>query len=173
MKRLLAVFALVLSGLSAFGDEPDLVEGARRATAYWNSQYGRCSDNTAQGGAWYGVVPDGPDTSPACADCAKPGSIQMVRELRVRFETEQLSQEERLNGFEFKAMTSLEPGVFRWWIAQHKAWGDWHVGEITPPVILIQKHGVWSTKAAPGRVEPNLKALATCSQIPLMKEEKH
>jgi hypothetical protein len=168
MKRLVAVFALTLSGFSAFSDEPDLVGGARRAAAYWNSRYGRCSGNAAQGGAWYGVVAD----EPGCTNCAKPGSIQMVPDFRIRFRTEELSQEERLNGFEFKATTGLEPGPFRWWIAQNKAWRDWQVGEIAPPVILTQKHGVWSTKAAEGMVEPNLKALGNCSQIPPAKEEK-
>jgi len=33
VKQLLAVFALMVSGFTAFGDEPDVVEGARRAAA--------------------------------------------------------------------------------------------------------------------------------------------
>ncbi len=168
MKRLVAVFALTLSGFSAFSDEPDLVGGARRAAAYWNSRYGRCSGNAAQGGAWYGVVAD----EPGCTNCAKPGSIQMVPELKIRFRTEELTQEERLNGFEFKATTSLEPGAFRWWSAENRAWGDWQVGEIAAGEVFIRKRGVWSNVVVSGMAEQNLKALTTCSQIPPMNDEK-
>jgi hypothetical protein len=53
MKRLLPLVALILSGSVAFGEDPDLVEGARRAIAYWQSLYLHCGNNQDQGGAWY------------------------------------------------------------------------------------------------------------------------
>jgi hypothetical protein len=162
MKRLLALLALILSGLSAFSDEPDLVEGAKRAAAFWYSQYSRCSLGPSQSGAWYGVS----------QEKVGAGSIQMVSELRIQFKTEELSQEEKLNGFEFKARTSIEPAVFRWWIAPNKAWRDWQVGEMSPPIILIRRRGTWSTEAADHRTLPDLKAVATCSQIPPMNDER-
>lgn len=147
MKRLLAVLVLTLFGSTAFGDEPDSVEGAKRAIGYWHSRFGSC------GKAWYAVIPD--------------GSIQMTPALNIHFKTEELSLEQKLNGFEFKAVTSLQPGPFRWWIAQNKAWRDWQVYEIAPPVILIKKKGIWSPLPNNDR-----QALTTCSQIPAMEEEK-
>jgi hypothetical protein len=83
----------------------------------------------------------------------------------MQFKIEELSQEQRLNGFEFKATAPVQPGPFRWWIAEDKAWRDWQVGEIAPPVILIKKKGVWSHEMAPNRYESR-KPLTTCSQIP-------
>jgi len=161
VKRLLAVFVLMLSGITAFGAEADLVEGARQAIAYWDAIFSRCGGSEGQGRAWYAVNPNG----------SGAGSIQMVPELKIHFRTGRLSQEERLNGFEFKATISPEAGPFRWWIVENKAWRDWQVGEISPPVILIKKKGVWSTEVAPGRYEDR-KALGACSQIPPMEEEK-
>ena len=152
MQRVLAVIALTLFGLTGFGDEPDLVEGAKQATAYCHSTFGSC------GKAWYAVIPD--------------GSIQMASELHIHFKTEQLSLEQRLNGFEFKATTSIEPGSFRWWIAQKKAWREWQVGEMAPAVVLIKKKGVWSKEPAPSRTQDDRKALTTCSQIPPTEAEK-
>lgn len=61
MKRLLTVVALILSGFSGFGQEPDLVEGAKRAIAYWHSLYLQCGSDQNQSGPWYGVeVEEGP-----------------------------------------------------------------------------------------------------------------
>lgn len=158
MKRFLTVAALILSGFTAFGQEPDLVEGARRAITYWHSLFLHCGGNQDQGGAWYTVNPNGPSA----------GSIQMVPELRIQFKTEELSEEQRLNGFEFKATTSVDPGAFRWWILPNKAWRDWQVGEITSPRVLIKKKGVWT---GPNRFE-DTKAPASCSDIPGM-EDRH
>jgi hypothetical protein len=95
----------------------------------------------------------------------------MVPELRIQFKTEDLSEEQRLNGFEFKATTSVDPGPFRWWILPNKAWRDWQVGEIAPPRILIKKKGVWTDEAPQGRYN-NGKPLASCSDIPAM-EDRH
>src|SRR5215470_6433346 len=104
MARLLLLVTLILSASTAFGQDPDLVEGARRAIAYWHSQFLQCGSNQGQGGAWYTV------------DRAV-GSIVMVPELRIQFKTMELNQEQRLNGIEFLAVTTLEPGPFRWWDA--------------------------------------------------------
>ena len=93
MKRLLPLVALILSGSFAFGEDPDLVEGAKRAIAYWDSRFLQCRDNQGQA-AWYAVGLLDPN----------PGSIQMVPELRIQFATTELAQERRLNGFEFIAI---------------------------------------------------------------------
>jgi hypothetical protein len=156
MKRLLPIVVLVLSASTAFGEDPDLVEGARRAIAYWHSQYLQCGNNQGQGGAWYAVTSSVP----------APGSIQMVPELRIQFKTMELSQEQRLNGIEFMATTSLEPGPFRWWFAPNKAWQDWQVGDIAPPRTIIKKKGVWSQDSS------NRKPLAACSEIPPMDDKR-
>ena len=161
MKRCLALVALILSGFTAFGEEPDLLEGVRRAIAYWHSLFRQCGNNQGRGGPSYAVDPSG----------SNAGSIQMVPELRIQFKTEEVSQEQRLNGFEFKATTSVEPGPFRWWIAPNKAWRDWQVGEIAPPRILIKKKGVWSDEAAPNRWEGR-KPLTTCSEVPSMEDTR-
>jgi hypothetical protein len=160
VKRLLVVLALAFFGFTAFGDEPDLIEGAKRATAYWNSVFARCG-NQGQRMAWYAVIPDGPSA----------GSIQMVPQLTIHFKTEELSKEQRLNGFVFRATTSVEPGPFRWWISKNRAWREWQVGEIAAPAVLIKKNGIWSQEMAAGRTEDR-KALTTCSQIQPMEEEK-
>jgi hypothetical protein len=161
MNRLLPLVALILSASTAFGQDPDLVEGARRAIAYWHSLFLQCANNQGQGGAWYAVNPNGPSA----------GSIQLVRDLRIQFKTEEVSEQERLNGVEFKATTSLDPGPFRWWIVPNKALRDWQVGEISPPRILIKKKGVWSDEAPPNRFESR-KALATCSEVPPMDDKR-
>jgi hypothetical protein len=151
VKRLLAVLALALYASIALGDEPNLVDAARRATAYWSSLFARCGDAQGQSVAWYAV--DG-----------ITNSIQMVRELDINFKTDEISKEERLNGVEFKAVTSLASGAFRWWIAKDKAWREWQVGEIAPSAILIKKNGVWVQNVVPDRYESR-KALTTCAQV--------
>ena len=78
------------------------------------------------------------------------------------FKTEELTPEQRLNGFEFKATTSVEPGRFRWWIAQNESWRDWQIGEIAPPMVLIKRRGVWSEQPAEGTWESR-KPLNNCS----------
>jgi len=161
MTRLLLLVTLILSASTAFGQDPDLVEGARRAIAYWHSLFLQCGDNQGQGGAWYAGIPTG----------SSAGSIQLVRNLRIQFKTEDVSEQERLNGVEFKATTSLDPGPFRWWIMPKKAWRDWQVGEIAPPRILIKKKGVWSDEAAPNRFEDR-KALTACSEVPPMDDKR-
>jgi hypothetical protein len=162
VKRSITVLAFMFFGLTAFADEPDLVEAAKRATAYWNTLFGRCS-NQSQRLVWYAGIFTG----------SGAGSIQMVPELRIQFKTEDLSEVERLNGFEFKVMSSLEPGPFRWWIPQNKAWRDWQVGEIAVPIVLIKKKGIWSQEIPNGRTVDERKAITICSQIPSMAEEKH
>jgi len=162
MKRLLVVLALILSESIAFGQEPVLVEGAKQAIAFWHSLFLQCSSSQGEGGPWYAMTPT--------SAIAEAGSIQMVPELHIQFKTEELSQEQRLNGFEFKATTSLEPGPFRWWIASRKAWRDWQVGEIAPPRVLIKRKGVWSDEAPPNRFE-NRKPLSMCSEVPSMEDK--
>src|SRR5262245_349380 len=154
MKRLLPLIALILSVSTAFSEDPDLVEGARRAIAYWQSQFLQCGSNQGQGGAWYSV------------DRAA-GSIVMVPELRIQFKTMELNQEQRLNGIAFMAVTTLEPGPFRWWDAPKKAWLDWQVGELAPGRTLIKKKGVWSQEPNPYR-----KPLASCSEVPPMDDKR-
>lgn len=105
--------------------------------------------------AWYAVLANG----------SEAGSIQMVPELNMEFRTEPLTQEEKLNGVQFKAITNLSFGPFRWWIVKNKAWRDWQVGEIAPPAIVIRKNGVWSVHVAPDRSEDR-EALSVCSQVP-------
>jgi len=95
----------------------------------------------------------------------------MVPELHIQFKTEELTEQERLNGFEFKATTSLASGPFRWWMMPNKAWRDWQVGEIRPPRILIKKKGVWSDEAPPTRFDGG-KPLATCSEVPPMEDKR-
>ena len=96
----------------------------------------------------------------------------MVSELSIHFKTEELSRTERLNGFEFKAVTSVESGPFRWWIPQTKTWREWQVGEFASPVILIKKKGVWSKEMPEGRNADDLTATTTCSGIPAMEDQK-
>jgi len=132
MWRLLTIITLTLFPLAAFGDEPDLVEAAKRAATYWSTLFGQCGSQS-QNTIWYAVVHGEQGAA----------SVQMVTELSIQFKTEELSREERLNGFEFKATTSLEQGPFRWWFPRDKAWRDWQIGEIAPPVVLIKKKGVW------------------------------
>jgi hypothetical protein len=160
VKRLLTLVALTLSALTAFGEEPDLVEGAKRAIVYWHSLFLQCGSNQGQRGGWYAVSPN-----------AGGLWIQMVPELRIQFKTEELSQEERLNGFEFKATTSLEPSPFRWWIAPNKTWRDWQIGEVAPPLILIKRKGIWSAEFPPNRNEDR-KPLASCSEVPSMEDRR-
>ena len=153
MRKSIAVVVLSLYGSTAFGDEPDLVEAARRAMAYWNSRFSHCTGE--RGNGWYAT------------SINVPGAIQMARELKIQFKTEEISQVERLNGTEFKATSSLEPGVFRWWIPETRTWRDWQVGDIAPPLVLLKKKGVWFVKADPGRSDDG-KAYASCSEIPPM-----
>jgi|SRR5437016_7822552 len=157
MKRPLLLVALVFCWSNSFAQEPLLVEGARQAIAYWQSLFLRCGNNQAEAGPWYSVIPT--------------GSIQMVPELRIQFKTEELSQEERLNGFEFKATISLESAAFRWWDARDKSWRDWKVGEIAVPRTLIKRKGVWSQEIPPNRND-NRKALATCSEVPSIEGKR-
>jgi hypothetical protein len=157
MKRLLPLVALILYGSAAFGEDPDLVEGARRAIAYWHSLYLHCGNNQDQGGAWYTVTTQGPP----------PGSIQMIRELRIQFQTVVLSQEQKLNGYEFMAYSNLEPGPFRWWRPSDQAWRDWQVGEIAPSLLLMKKKGLWSQEPRGER-----KALGSCSEVPPMDDKR-
>ena len=56
MRQYVVAVALVFSGLTAFGAEPDIVEGARRAAAYWNSRFIQCGDNQGRPAGWYAVV---------------------------------------------------------------------------------------------------------------------
>jgi hypothetical protein len=161
MKRLLPIVALILSGSTAFAEDPDLVEGARRAIAYWHSLFLQCGNTQGQGVAWYSQIPAGPTA----------GSIQMVPALRIQFNTEELTEQERLNGFEFKATTSLASGPFRWWSMPNKTWRDWEVGEIRAPRILIKKKGVWSDEAPPNRIGGG-KPLTTCSEVPPMEDKR-
>ena len=153
MKIYPTTLALAFVAFTALGGESELVEGARRAAAHWNRAFGRC------GKAWYAVAPG--------------GSIQLVPEVRMHFKTEVLSLEQKLNGFEFKATTSLEPGPFRWWIAKNENWRDWEVGEIAPPAIVIKRKGVWSTETAPNRSEDDRRALTACLEIPPVEQEKN
>lgn len=96
----------------------------------------------------------------------------MVRELRINFRTAELSQEQRLNGFEFKATTTIDPGPYRWWVAPNKAWRDWEVGDSTPGRIFIKKKGVWSVEPAPGRTSPGIRRLTACSDVPAMEDKR-
>jgi len=95
----------------------------------------------------------------------------MVPVLKIRFQTEDLSQVEILNGYEFEATTSLEQGAFRWWISGQKTWRDWQVGEVASPVIIVKKNGVWSIQATQGRILFDLKAISTCSEVPRMEKK--
>ena len=156
MKRALLLVALVFCWSNSFAQEPLLVEGARQAIAYWQSLFLRCGNNQAEAGPWY---------------AGSNGIIQMVPELRIQFKTEELSQEQRLNGFEFKATTSLESGPSRFWDARKRSWQDWQVGEIAPPRILIKRKGVWSQETPPDRWEDR-KALATCSEVPSIEGKR-
>src|SRR5881296_962495 len=159
MTRLLVFVGLILSGSIAFGQEPDLVEGAKRAIAYWHSRFLQCS--SGQAAPWYAIEPNGTEA----------GSIQMAPELHIQFKTEELSEEQRLNGVEFKATISLAPCPFRLWIASKKAWRDWQVVEIAPARVLIKRKGVWSDEAPPNRFD-NLKAISKCSEVPPMEDKR-
>jgi hypothetical protein len=156
MKRLLPLVALILSASTAFGEDPDLVEGARRAIAYWHSMFVQCGSNQGQGGAWYGGSAGTPDL----------GYLVMVPELRIEFKTVELSQEQRLNGIEFMAMTTIEPGPFRWWT---KAWRDWQVGKVANDRFIVKKKGVWSEESS---VAEFRKPRASCSEIPPMDDKR-
>ena len=160
MKRLLPLVALILSASIAFGEDPDLVEGARRATAYWHSLFLQCGNTQGQSEAWYAVT----------GSRYQPGSIQMVPELRIQFQTRELSQEQRLNGVEFMASTTLQPGPYRWWIEPKKAWLDWQVGEFAPVSLIIKRKGAWSLQA--GQDLYDRKALVTCSEVPPMDDKR-
>jgi len=160
MTKLLVLVGLMLSGSIAFGQEPDLVEGSKRAFAYWHLRFLQCSGG--QAGPWYSIGTSGTEA----------GSIQMAPELRIQFKTEELSEQERLNGFEFKATTSLDPGPFRWWIASKKAWRDWQVGEIAAARVLIKRQGIWSDEAPPNRASDNMKAISKCSDVPPMEDKR-
>ena len=158
MKRLLPLVALILSASTAFGEDPDLVEGAKRATAYWQSLFLQCGNNQGQSGAWY-------------SESAAPGSFVMVPELRIEFKTMERSQEQRLNGIEFMAMTGLEPGPFRWWSGPpKKVWLDWQVGKPMNDRFIMKKKGVWSFQepSAPGYRKP----IAACSEMPPMDDKR-
>ncbi|HTS65609.1 MAG TPA: hypothetical protein VMH28_26485 [Candidatus Acidoferrales bacterium] len=94
----------------------------------------------------------------------------MVRELRVQFRTDQLSEQERLNGVEFKATTGVEGGPYRLRYAPKKAWGDWAVGVAMQAMnarVLIKKKGAWSDEG--DRLD--LKPLDACSQVPPMEDK--
>ena len=77
MKRFLPLVALILSASTVFGEDPDLVEGARRAITYWHSLFLQCGSNQGQSGAWYSES----------AGTGGSGSFVMVPELRVQFKT--------------------------------------------------------------------------------------
>jgi hypothetical protein len=97
----------------------------------------------------------------------------MVPELRIQFKTEELTEQDRLNGVEFKATTSVASGPFRFWIIPNKAWRDWQVGEIRPPRILIKKKGVWFNEPSPNRFEFMYgKPLTNCSEVPPMEDKR-
>jgi hypothetical protein len=145
--------AFAAGGESAVAEEAVLVEASKQVTAYWEARFGRCEGQAGKAGAWY-----------ARSATNAGESIQMVPELRIQFRTEELSQEEKLNGVELRATSNLSSGAFRWWFQEEKAWRDWQVGEIAPPITVIRKKGVWSV-TTPGRFE-NRKALTNCSQIP-------
>ena len=159
MKRFLPLVALILSASTVFGEDPDLVEGARRAITYWHSLFLQCGSNQGQSGAWYSES----------AGTGSSGSFVMVPELRIQFKTMELSQEQRLNGIEFMAMTGLEPGSFRWWMAPNKAWRDWQVAKAMNERFIIQKKGVWSEEPS---VAEFRKPLATCSEMPPMDDKR-
>jgi hypothetical protein len=91
----------------------------------------------------------------------------MIRELRIQFQTVVLSQEQKLNGYEFMAYSNLEPGPFRWWRPSDQAWRDWQVGEVAPSLLLRKKKGVWSQEPRGER-----KALAACSEVPPMEDKR-
>jgi hypothetical protein len=128
---------------------------------YWHSVFLQCGSNQGQGGAWYAVTSSGPNV----------GSIQMVRDLRIQFQTNELPQVSRLNGVEFMASTRAEgPVLFRWWSASDKAWRDWQVGEIGLGRNLIKKKGVWSEES--GQDGYYRKALTSCSEVPPMDDKR-
>src|SRR5262245_3035906 len=160
MKRLLPLVVLILSASTACGEDPDLVEGARRAIAYWHSLFLQCGNTQGQSGAWYSES----------VGTGSSGSFVMVPELRIEFKTMELSQEQRLNGIEFMAMTGLEAGPFRFWSAPKKAWQDWHVGKVMNDRFMMKKTGVWSFQ------EPNpfgyRKPLAACSEMPPIEDKR-
>lgn len=160
MKGFLALCAVILSGFAALGQDLDLEEGAQRAIAYWHSVFLQCGSNKGSG-PWFAVDPSRPD----------PGSIQLVPRLRIQFKTEELSEAERLNGFEFKATTSLYPGPFRYWLPSKKVWSDWQVGETASSRIIIKRNGVWSDEAPSTGYEPR-KRLAACSDAPAMEDRR-
>jgi hypothetical protein len=154
IKALLLLLVFAAGGGSASGEEAILVEAAKQVTAYWEARFGRCEGQAGKAGAWYARSAD------------RTGeSIQMVPELRIQFRTEELSEEEKLNGVELRATSTLSPGAFRWWIPEQKAWRDWQFGEIAPPIVVVRKKGAWSVNVVPGRFH-NREALTNCSQIP-------
>jgi len=158
MSRALRLVAAILCCSVCFGEEPDLVEGARWAVTHWRSLFRQCADSHGRL-AWY-ATRYGPG----------PQSILMVSELRIQFQTEPLSEEERLNGVEFKATTGLEAVPIRWWNASNRAWGDWEVsvgqGMNAQATAAIRKKGVWSDH----RYIFQYKPLESCSQVPPMED---
>lgn len=48
------------------------------------------------------------------------------------------------HGGDLKAASGLSPGLFRWWMADRKAWLSWQDGEVAPPVNLMRRDGVWT-----------------------------
>ena len=140
---LLVAFVLAPGTLA---QESDLIEGARRATGYWNSRYATCG-GPGQAKVWYAT--------------AEGGAVQLVTDLRVQFKTEKISREERLNGVEFKATTELEPGPSRWWNPKTKTWAYWTDQPVAPPAALMKKKGVWTVQFNDER-----KPIAACSQAP-------
>ena len=156
IKTPIAVLALAMQCHLAVAAEPNLIEGARRTSAYWNSVFRECGGPGGQK-AWYGVSHDG----------SIAGSILMILDLEPQFKTEAISPVERLNGMEFRATTSLSPGQFRWWIAGTKVWRDWQIDEILGSIVFTKKGGVWSQSR-----EFGIKPLENCSQVPHLDVER-
>ncbi len=159
MNGLVLMLGLIYWSQAPNNTESSIVEGARRADIYWNAQFRKCRAVAGQTDAWFGVG-SGNGIS---------GSVLSIPNFSLQFRTDSISQLERLNGLEFRATSSLDPGLFRWWILDTKSWRDWQEGTILPTVIISRKRGVWSIDPSPGTYISPLKPPSSCADLPPMR----
>ena len=158
MNGLVLMLGLIYSSQAPNNVESSIVEGARRADLFWSAQFRKCSGIAGQPDAWFGV-----GTGNGAA-----GWVMMVRDFSLQFRTDSISQLERLNGLEFRATSSLDPGFYRWWNPGTNSWRDWEEGIYPHPIIITKKRGVWSIGPSTGALS-DMKQPSSCAELPPLR----
>jgi hypothetical protein len=139
---------------STLGWGSDLTEAAQKVDAYWAERFTSCV-HARFGELWYVPISD------------DPGGNRIYARLgaSAHFRTEELTEIDRVNGVEFKAVSYLLSRAGRSW-APSSGWTDWQPSsestEVTR-IFLVKRNGVWSIT---GSYQKHHEQKIQCAQVP-------